>query len=170
MSLLLSALDPVSLTSLNRELDKMVRHAFTQPVLRSSRTERDAAAAFAPALDLEESKDAYLVHVELPGVPADQVQVSLEGDLLRISGSSPRMSCCVRSAASGGSPARCAFRSGRSPTRCAHRRVTGWSLCTSPKRQTPKRARSRSSPPERRSFLNDAEGRSQLALRSPLRR
>lgn len=86
MSLLLSALDPVSLTSLNRELDKMVRHAFTQPVLRSSRTERDAAAAFAPALDLEEPKDAYLVHVELPGVPADQVQVSLEGDLLRISG------------------------------------------------------------------------------------
>jgi HSP20 family protein len=47
----------------------------------SSRT-----SAWAPALDISERKDAYLVTVELPGVQADDLQITLEDGLLTIQG------------------------------------------------------------------------------------
>ena len=47
---------------------------------------RATAAAWAPALDISERKDAYLVTVELPGVEADDLQVTLEDGLLTIQG------------------------------------------------------------------------------------
>src|SRR5919201_3696371 len=42
--------------------------------------------AWAPALDISERKDAYLVTVELPGVEADDLQLTLENGLLTIQG------------------------------------------------------------------------------------
>jgi HSP20 family protein len=42
--------------------------------------------AWAPALDISERKDAYLVTVELPGIDADDLQVTLEDGLLTIQG------------------------------------------------------------------------------------
>ena len=42
--------------------------------------------AWAPALDISERKDAYLVTVELPGVEADDLQITLEDGLLTIQG------------------------------------------------------------------------------------
>ena len=47
---------------------------------------RATAAAWAPALDISERKDAYLVTVELPGVEADDLQITLEDGLLTIQG------------------------------------------------------------------------------------
>ena len=44
------------------------------------------ATAWAPALDISERKDAYLVTVELPGVDADDLQITLEDGLLTIQG------------------------------------------------------------------------------------
>ena len=44
------------------------------------------ATAWAPALDISERKDAYLVTVELPGVEADDLKVTLEDGLLTIQG------------------------------------------------------------------------------------
>jgi HSP20 family protein len=44
------------------------------------------APAWAPALDISERKDAYLVTVELPGVKLDDLQVTLEDGLLTIQG------------------------------------------------------------------------------------
>ncbi|HXP15276.1 MAG TPA: Hsp20/alpha crystallin family protein [Actinomycetes bacterium] len=44
------------------------------------------ATAWAPALDISERKDAYLVTVELPGVEADDLQITLEDGLLTIQG------------------------------------------------------------------------------------
>jgi HSP20 family protein len=43
-------------------------------------------AAWAPAVDISERKDAYLVAIELPGVKADQVEITFEGGLLTIQG------------------------------------------------------------------------------------
>jgi HSP20 family protein len=43
-------------------------------------------AAWAPAVDISERKDAYLVAVELPGVKADQVEITFEDGLLTIQG------------------------------------------------------------------------------------
>jgi HSP20 family protein len=42
--------------------------------------------AWAPALDIAERTDAYLVAVELPGVEADDLEITLEDGLLTIQG------------------------------------------------------------------------------------
>ncbi len=47
---------------------------------------RAMTTAWAPALDISERKDAYLVTVELPGVKADDLQITLEDGLLTIQG------------------------------------------------------------------------------------
>jgi HSP20 family protein len=47
---------------------------------------RATTTAWAPALDISERKDAYLVTVELPGVDIDDLQVTLEDGLLTIQG------------------------------------------------------------------------------------
>src|SRR4030095_7283315 len=44
------------------------------------------ATAWAPALDISERKDAYLVTVELPGVDADDLDITMEDGLLTIQG------------------------------------------------------------------------------------
>jgi len=43
-------------------------------------------AAWAPAIDISERKDAYLVMAELPGVKADEVEITFEDGLLTIQG------------------------------------------------------------------------------------
>jgi HSP20 family protein len=47
---------------------------------------RATTTAWAPALDISERTDAYLVTVELPGVEADDLQITLEDGLLTIQG------------------------------------------------------------------------------------
>jgi len=44
-------------------------------------------AAWAPAVDISERKDAYLVAVELPGMKADDLEITFEDGLLTIQGS-----------------------------------------------------------------------------------
>lgn len=43
-------------------------------------------AAWAPPVDISERKDAYLVAVELPGVKADDLEITFEDGLLTIQG------------------------------------------------------------------------------------
>src|ERR687898_1469466 len=47
---------------------------------------RAATTAWAPALDISEREDAYLVMVELPGVEPDDFQITMEEGLLTIQG------------------------------------------------------------------------------------
>ncbi len=44
------------------------------------------AGAFSPALDVEESDDAFTLHVELPGVDPETVDLSIEENVLTIAG------------------------------------------------------------------------------------
>ena len=44
------------------------------------------ARAWAPALDISEQKDAYVVSVELPGIKPEQIDITLEDGLLTLSG------------------------------------------------------------------------------------
>jgi HSP20 family protein len=46
----------------------------------------DSSPAWAPALDISERKDAYLVTVELPGIKMDDLTITLEDGLLTIQG------------------------------------------------------------------------------------
>jgi HSP20 family protein len=57
-----------------------------QPQGSGTATATATATAWAPALDISERKDAYLVTVELPGVEADDLQITLEDGLLTIQG------------------------------------------------------------------------------------
>src|SRR4029453_2756459 len=45
-----------------------------------------SARAWAPALDIAEGTDAYLVTVELPGVKLDDLEITVEDGLLTIQG------------------------------------------------------------------------------------
>jgi HSP20 family protein len=47
---------------------------------------RATATAWAPALDISERKDAYLVTVELPGIELDDLEITMEHGLLTIQG------------------------------------------------------------------------------------
>jgi HSP20 family protein len=45
-----------------------------------------SSPAWAPALDISERKDAYLITVELPGVKMDDLEITLEDGMLTIQG------------------------------------------------------------------------------------
>jgi HSP20 family protein len=78
------------LRSAQDELDQMspmLAHALGLHAQQGSG--QATTAAWAPALDISERKDAYLVTVELPGVEADDLQVTLEDGLLTIQGERP---------------------------------------------------------------------------------
>jgi HSP20 family protein len=68
-------------SSLHDEVERMFRQAFGPRAGEAS-----AAGAFSPALDVEETEEAFTLHVELPGVVASDVDVSLEENVLTIAG------------------------------------------------------------------------------------
>jgi HSP20 family protein len=68
------------LLSLQDEMNRVFDRAFGQT------TREQGMRGWAPALDIAERKDAYLVAVELPGVNPDDIDVTLENNLLTIQG------------------------------------------------------------------------------------
>jgi HSP20 family protein len=68
------------LSSLREEFERMFRQAFGGPESASS------AGAWSPALDVEETEDAFVLHVEMPGVKPDDLDVTLDEDVLSING------------------------------------------------------------------------------------
>ncbi len=67
-------------SSLQDEVERAFRQAF------GDRQGASPAGAFSPALDVEEDEDGFTIHVELPGVKAEDVDVSLEENILTIAG------------------------------------------------------------------------------------
>lgn len=63
-----------TLDRMNRVLDQALSNDWTPQQL------------WVPAIDVVEKKDAYVLHVELPGVDATQVDISFEKNVLTISG------------------------------------------------------------------------------------
>ena len=47
---------------------------------------REWVATFTPAVDIEESQDAFVLHFDVPGIDAKDVKVQLLGDTLTIRG------------------------------------------------------------------------------------
>jgi HSP20 family protein len=64
------------------QMSPMLAHALGLHSRQGSAT----ATAWAPALDISERKDAYLVTVELPGVEAEDLDITMEDGLLTIQG------------------------------------------------------------------------------------
>lgn len=42
--------------------------------------------AFRPAVDIEETDEAFVLHAEVPGMKAEEIQVDVEGGVLRLHG------------------------------------------------------------------------------------
>ena len=63
-----------TLDRMNRVLDQALTNEWTTQQL------------WVPAIDVVEKKDAYVLHAELPGVAASQVDISFEKDVLTIRG------------------------------------------------------------------------------------
>ena len=68
------------------QMSPMLAHALGLHAQQQGSGRAATTMAWAPALDISERKDAYLVTVELPGVDVDDLQVTLEDGLLTIQG------------------------------------------------------------------------------------
>jgi HSP20 family protein len=64
------------------QMSPMLAHALGLHTRQGSAT----ATAWAPALDISERKDAYLVTVELPGLKPEDLDITMEDGLLTIQG------------------------------------------------------------------------------------
>jgi HSP20 family protein len=64
------------------QMSPMLAHALGLHTQQASTT----ATAWAPALDISERKDAYLVTVELPGLKPEDLDITMEDGLLTIQG------------------------------------------------------------------------------------
>jgi len=64
--------------SLQDEIDCLIESAFGPGDGRST--------VWSPALDIEETKDNIVVRAEIPGMKKEDIKVSLDGDVLIISG------------------------------------------------------------------------------------
>jgi HSP20 family protein len=70
------------LNPMNHQMSGLLAQAFGQRQTPAA----SSTPAWAPALDISERKDAYLVTVELPGVKLDDLRITLDDGLLTIQG------------------------------------------------------------------------------------
>ena len=70
------------LLSIQDEMNQVFGRVLGQPGQRGEQTAR----AWAPALDIAERNDAYVVTVEVPGIKPEQLDITLEDGVLTISG------------------------------------------------------------------------------------
>ena len=70
------------MTTLQDEMERMFRNTLGTRDYDAA----TSAGAWAPALDVEEDEDKFTIHVELPGVSPEDVELTLEDDVLTISG------------------------------------------------------------------------------------
>lgn len=68
----------------HREVDRMFERFFNEPIFAGDWSEW--SGGWAPSLDVSEGEDTITVRVEVPGVDPDDIDVSLTGDMLVISG------------------------------------------------------------------------------------
>lgn len=61
------------------DFNRMVRQFFGD-------SDASLAGAFSPALDVEENEDGFTLHIELPGIAPDDVDVSIEENVLTVAG------------------------------------------------------------------------------------
>ncbi len=72
-----------------KEIEEMERHLddyIGWPLWRTMWRRRPLADMWAPAMDVIEKDDKFLIKVELPGVKEEDVDISISGDMLTVSG------------------------------------------------------------------------------------
>ena len=71
------------LLSIQDEMNRLFRRTLSEG---DSGDAAEARPRWAPALDIAERDDAYVVHVEVPGVNPDDLEVTLEEGVLTVKG------------------------------------------------------------------------------------
>ena len=69
--------------SLHREF----LNEFNRLLDRTNDDSTSATAEWAPAVDIEEHADKYVLHADVPGVDPNAIEITLEGGVLTLSGS-----------------------------------------------------------------------------------
>lgn len=80
---------PTGLPMITRDIDEVFDRFFNPPVmfpLLNVEPGRKAAEKWIPALDLTETEKEFVVRAEVPGVPRENLDVHLEGDILTLTG------------------------------------------------------------------------------------
>jgi HSP20 family protein len=73
--------------TLVRDFDDVLDRFFTTPVFPTFNFEpMKKAMEWMPALDLTETEKEFIIRAEIPGVPRENLDVHLEGDLLTLTG------------------------------------------------------------------------------------
>ena len=68
-----------------RDLNRMLTHFFDEPFIPAER--RDLAEkTWAPRVDIYDTKDAFVIKAELPGVDKKDIKVDVDGRLLTLRG------------------------------------------------------------------------------------
>jgi HSP20 family protein len=84
---MLTRWDPLTeMVDLRRDMDQIFGDFFGRTPSSMAATE----AIWSPLVDIHETKDSYLLMVELPGVKQEDIQVSVEGDTLTLKGERKR--------------------------------------------------------------------------------
>jgi len=66
-------------------LQQQINRLFDQ-LDTDGRSEELGGGMFAPAMDVKEDTDAYTVHLEVPGVPQDKIDIALQDNTLVVRG------------------------------------------------------------------------------------
>ncbi len=69
------------LQNVQREIDRVFDSFF-----RPSSTEGKESAVWSPRVDLSETEDAYLIHLDVPGMKKEDIEINFQDGTLTISG------------------------------------------------------------------------------------
>ncbi|HPW76799.1 MAG: Spore protein SP21 [Candidatus Omnitrophica bacterium ADurb.Bin292] len=72
--------------SMSRRINSLMRHAFTFGSPLIAGFSPDSNLNFTPAIDIEETENAYLVKSDLPGLEKDKISISVARGMLTIEG------------------------------------------------------------------------------------
>lgn len=76
--------------AMSRRMSNMMRRAFIMatPIMQQVRqaADPDFIGSFSPAIDLEDTEDAYIVRTDLPGLEKDKINLTVANNMLTIEG------------------------------------------------------------------------------------
>jgi HSP20 family protein len=77
---------PEKLAHVKTEFDRMFDRFFREPFFGMERFAPVMETAWAPPLDFAETEKEYLIRLEVPGIPKENLDVGLENNILTLSG------------------------------------------------------------------------------------
>ena len=78
----LTAYSPNSVWDFMSEVEKVFDDVWRSPAINS----KSAVSAFIPAVDLREADDYYLIALDVPGIPQNDIKIDVQNSRLMISG------------------------------------------------------------------------------------